>query len=226
MQERRARIMSAARSLILRGSRSDMTVRTLASLAGVTMPTIYRLVGKKDDIFAAVFAESQAMVFDRIAEHAVGQPLALAEAVPLGAISMLHEDEEYFRAGYLAMEYLDEGRGGIEDFSEVYRRGHHVVTAGFQACIDAGLLAGRLPADILGKITMQAYRFTWRQWTFRHINQQQMMEDSLTQLYVALMSDATEPFKSQVFEKLDKLKGLSARAKSRSTPGRKAAARG
>ena len=48
MAERRERILEAARGLVERGGYDGLTMRSLATASGVTVPTVYNLIGGKE----------------------------------------------------------------------------------------------------------------------------------------------------------------------------------
>ena len=54
---RRLQILQAAHDLIARQGVGALSMRTLADAAGVSVPTIYALVGGRDDVIAALMAE-------------------------------------------------------------------------------------------------------------------------------------------------------------------------
>ena len=54
MQKRRARILAEARGLLARGGFEAMNLRDLARLAAVTVPTIYNLIGNKEEVIVAL----------------------------------------------------------------------------------------------------------------------------------------------------------------------------
>lgn len=54
MAERRARILEAAGALIETGDVAALTMRALSENAEVSVPTIYNLIGGRDDVLAAV----------------------------------------------------------------------------------------------------------------------------------------------------------------------------
>ena len=55
MKRRRDRILDAARELISDQGYEHLTMRTLAEASGVTVPTIYNLIGNKDAVLGAIF---------------------------------------------------------------------------------------------------------------------------------------------------------------------------
>ena len=61
MAERRARIVDAAAELVRGGDVSALTMRSLSDVAGVSVPTVYNLVGGRDEVLIALmerFAEA------------------------------------------------------------------------------------------------------------------------------------------------------------------------
>jgi len=54
MKERRDRIVNAAVDLVRQGNVSALTMRALSSAAGVSVPTVYNLIGSREDVLIAV----------------------------------------------------------------------------------------------------------------------------------------------------------------------------
>lgn len=63
---RRNRILQAAHDLIAREGVAALSMRTLADAAEVSVPTIYALVGGRDDVIAALMAEGVHRFDDRL----------------------------------------------------------------------------------------------------------------------------------------------------------------
>lgn len=62
MAERRARILDAAAALLQSGDVATLTMRALSETAGVSVPTIYNLVGSRDEVFLALMDRVGAVV--------------------------------------------------------------------------------------------------------------------------------------------------------------------
>ncbi|MDG1877415.1 MAG: TetR/AcrR family transcriptional regulator, partial [Acidimicrobiales bacterium] len=54
MKERRDRIVDAAADLVSQGNVSALTMRALSGAAGVSVPTVYNLIGSREDVLIAV----------------------------------------------------------------------------------------------------------------------------------------------------------------------------
>jgi AcrR family transcriptional regulator len=79
MAERRERILEAARQLIAEHGFEGLTMRSLASASRVTAPTLYNLVGNKEQVlFAAV--EEQTLGFVAALERSGPDLLSLVDA--------------------------------------------------------------------------------------------------------------------------------------------------
>ena len=74
MQKRRARILAEARGLLARGGFDAMSLRELARLADVTVPTIYNLVGNKEEVLLALFSEVLDEIESRIETGRKAEP--------------------------------------------------------------------------------------------------------------------------------------------------------
>lgn len=93
MAERRERILEAAREIIAEQGFEGLTIRALAQAASVTAPTIYNLVGNKDQVLVAAVAE-QTERFVRGIERAAGDVAPIVEANLRELLRMPH----YYRS--------------------------------------------------------------------------------------------------------------------------------
>jgi len=98
MAERRERILEAARAIIGEHGYEALTMRDLAQQSRVTVPTIYNLIGNKEQVlFAAV--EQQTGSFVSSIQRAEGDVVAVIDA----AVSELLRMPRYYRALLLVM---------------------------------------------------------------------------------------------------------------------------
>jgi AcrR family transcriptional regulator len=79
MSERRERILQSAREIIGEHGFEGLTMRELAQAAGVTVPTIYNLIGSKDEVLVSAVAE-QTERFVQGIERAAGDLMAIVDA--------------------------------------------------------------------------------------------------------------------------------------------------
>jgi len=111
MAERRERILVAAREIIADGGLDALTTRALAQRARVTVPTVYNLLGSKDEVlFAAVEDQTQRFLAG-IGSRAEMRPEARPSAVSRDCVAELVRAPHYYRAILLLMHSSDAGAG-------------------------------------------------------------------------------------------------------------------
>ncbi len=85
MAERRARIVAAAQAIIGERGYTAITMRDLARVSRVTVPTLYNLIGSKDEVVIAAVADRTERYVERLAPLAGLAPaervLAIVDAV-------------------------------------------------------------------------------------------------------------------------------------------------
>ncbi|MFP6606104.1 MAG: TetR/AcrR family transcriptional regulator [Myxococcota bacterium] len=98
MDARRERILETARGLIESRGYEGLTMRDLAGSSGVTVPTVYNLVGSKEEVlFAAVKEQTRRFVADL--QRARGDLIAVVDAT----VSQLLRRPRYYRALVLVL---------------------------------------------------------------------------------------------------------------------------
>ena len=79
MEARRQRLLEEVRRLIESGGFEGLTMRELASASGVTVPTIYNLIGNKEAVLLAA-VEEQTQGFTLALERVQGDLIEVVEA--------------------------------------------------------------------------------------------------------------------------------------------------
>ena len=98
MAERRERILEAARSIIAERGYEGLTMRDLAHSSRVTVPTIYNLVGSKEQVLFAAVEQTTGSFVSSLA-RAPGDVIAVVDA----AVSELLRMPRYYRALLLVL---------------------------------------------------------------------------------------------------------------------------
>jgi len=98
MAERRARILEAARSLIETHGYEALTMRDLARISEVTVPTIYNLIGNKESVLLAAVEDQTRPFVAGLAEQS-GDLTLVIEA----AVRQLVRRPRYYRSLLLAL---------------------------------------------------------------------------------------------------------------------------
>jgi len=98
MDKRRERILEAARGLIESRGYAGLTMRELARTSGVTVPTIYNLIGSKEAVLFAT-VEEQTRHFSADLERVRGDLIGIVDA----SVNQLLRRPRYYRALVLAL---------------------------------------------------------------------------------------------------------------------------
>jgi len=220
MAQRRQRILHEARRLITGGGFDALNLRALAQAAEVTVPTIYNLLGNKEALVVALFSDALAEIEKRVVSHRHAAPLEMAVAAVTESTAVFAEDEHYYRAAIIAVEYLDHSGSHHDTVAQLYRWGERMFTDGCIACVDANLLRGRIPATLLGAHILRSYRTSCRAWAFGQISINEFRTAALIDVYTCLAADAVEIFRATVIKKIAALKtAVSPHATERPQPG-------
>ncbi len=143
MAARRERILEAARQVIERDGFEGLTMRSLADAGEVTVPTIYNLVGNKEQVLLAA-VEEQTRGFTSALERAHGDLLEVVEAT----VRQLVRRPRYYRALLLVLASADQA-GAAQRFA-AHALGDQIERA--LAELDAaGELAGWVDRDALAQ---------------------------------------------------------------------------
>lgn len=198
MQKRRARILAEAGNLLARGGIEALNLRDLARRAGVTVPTIYNLIGKKEDVFLALAAGVLAEIEARIAPAGGADPLSVATAVVVESTQLFSEDENYYRAAFLAVEELDQGGQHHAEVARIYAWVESLMRFGIDACREAQLIRGRVPAASMSQLMTRNFRMSCRGWAFGHYTIDEFRRQAISDLYIILAADAVETFHARL----------------------------
>lgn len=211
MAKRRQRILHEARKLITRGGLEDLNLRALASAAAVTVPTIYNLLGNKEALVVALFSDAVGEIENRVRRHRNETPLEMAEAVVTESTGVFAEDENYYRAAFIAVEYLDQSGPHQDSVAQIYRWGERIIADGFTACRETGLLRGQIPTTLLGEQVLRSYRTSCRAWAFGQISIDEFRRTALADVYTSLAADAVETFHLTLIKKIVALANAQSR---------------
>lgn len=204
-EKRRQRILFEARRIITCDGFDALTTRGLADAAGVTQPTLYNLIGTKDDIFRVLMVESMTRIWERLQSFEGANPLDTIEAVIMEPIELFAADEGYYRAAVIAGDRVHASNEAGSDLTDakffIDRESVRMATEATQNGIDAGLLKGRVPAEILGEQIYICCRTPMRDWAYGFISLEQFRTQALRGIYMTLAIDAAPEFHSLLEQK-------------------------
>lgn len=193
--------------MLTRDGFDALTTRGLAKAAGVTQPTLYNLIGSKEDILAKLINEAIERIWDRLNRFQSSSPLETVEAVAKESIALFREDEAYYRAAIIAGDRLH-AFAATSDPAERARpvsaeaEAIRMASQAADAAIRAGSLKGRIPPDILGAQMYICYQGPMRYWAFGHITVDAFETQALRGFYMTLAADAAPQFRDVLDQKL------------------------
>lgn len=202
MQKRRDRILAQARALLTLHGFEALNLRELARLAEVTVPTIYNLLGNKEEVLVALFAEVLSEIEARVRTVHGDDALSRASAVVIESTGLFAEDQNYYRSAFLAVEYLNQSGAHHDKVTQLYAWGERLTTDGVLACHEAQLLAGRIASPLLGELVLRAFRTSCREWAFAQISIEEFRRTALTDVYITLAADAVDSFHAVLMKKI------------------------
>ena len=198
MEKRRLRIVAEARKLLASGGNTALNLRDLADQAEVTVPTIYNLIGKKEDVLLAVADEVLTEIESHMTPVSSTEPLNAATAIVDASIELFGEDQDFYRAAFLAVEGLDESGQHHHEVERIYAWAEALVAEGLAACLEAKLLRGRVPVELMSQLMTRTYRMNCRGWAFGHYDIDTFHRQAIGDLYLILAADAVETFHTRL----------------------------
>lgn len=130
MTERRDRILEAARDIVAEQGVDRLTMRELARRSRVTVPTLYNLVGGRDQVIREAVRERTALFVAGIVVPATGDPADRVLAVAEACVRELLDTPTYYRP-LLNWIFSAEAAGEVQ--AEVGR----ALTREFRRALDA-----------------------------------------------------------------------------------------
>ena len=201
MERRRQRILAEARTILARDGLAALTVRSLAQQAAVTVPTIYNLVGNKDDLLRQLIEELLTRCEQALEDVEGRGPIDMIQRVVGTLAALFAEDEDFCRAALLAGQRLErsaETAGSLH----IWRRSSQIA---MRICIDAGasgLLRGDIDPRLIGERAYDSYRIAAIDWVNGDIDAHGFEHRALSGFYLCLAADAVPKFRKALMTQL------------------------
>ncbi len=206
VEERKRRIFDAARAIIARDGLDGLTTRGLAEAAGLTVPTLYNLVGDKNAIISQTIERSVEAVWDRLEFDRRATPLDMADAVIDEAYETLRDDRAFQRAQLSMLDRMGTSYAANPARDDIgSRAAGRSVEMAVHACRAAqrrGLLRGNVPAEELGQQMFIAYRGPLRDWIEEVIEADEMLRRQRRGFYLVLAADANDTFRAELIDRI------------------------
>lgn len=152
MNLRRDRILNSARELVSTKGYASLTMRSLADAAGVTVPTIYNLIGNKDAVLGATIHSGTLRFWQKTGRKK--DPVAILEAV----VAEMLREPSYYRP---ILRVLTNGGAGeaMAELDEVFLENLRVPLEALadhgdlESWVDPAVLAARLRSSLNGVLS-------------------------------------------------------------------------
>jgi AcrR family transcriptional regulator len=193
MDARRQRILSAASSMLAAGGMAGLTVREVAERAGVTVPTIYNLIGSKEQLATALIAAA----LDQLDQALLALPdrrgLLRAQAAVHCSADLFFNAPEQYGAVFRALQDLQRDPAATKPtLGPLFRRAGEVFCQAVREAQADGTLHGRLQAVPLGHHILHCQVETYRLWGVGSLPEPAARARALYAAHVSLMADATK----------------------------------
>ncbi len=203
MQKRRSRILAEARRVIAEEGFEALNTRALAKAAGVTAPTLYNLIGSKEEILKALILEAIERIERRLERFEDTPPLELAEAIVIQSTDLFGNDENFYKAALIASDRVAPRGSGYPAF--VDERSIQMAERACKAARAQKLLRGNLSSRSIAEQMYIAYSIPIRDWAHGAINLEEFRRQALRGFYMILSSDAVDTFRAMLIKKTQKL---------------------
>jgi AcrR family transcriptional regulator len=217
MQLRRERIIASARKIIFRDGLESLSLRRMAEEAGITVPTLYNLIGSRDHIIAALCDDALDELdrrLDALDAHTSG--LMRAEAIVVLSAKLFCGEPKVYRPVVQAVEYQALQRGATPRGIRALARCASLQAEACRLAARDGALRGRLDPDLLGEQILDLYRVAMRRWVMKDLDDLGFLDYALQGLFVCLLADATEQAAPMIRLRLSEIqKRLAARKKTK-----------
>lgn len=204
MAKRRELIVSHARTVIAAEGYDALKLRDLAARAGVTVPTIYNLIGGKADVLALIIDE----LVDRllvVQQDSEGRDIEFSfEAQINDLATLMATDESYFRAAFIAGDRS--GLFGLDSASGIYARSVKLPITTCKQAQAVGLLKGTVSAEQMGRQIYGCYRLARQDWTNGYFELEAFRVQALTGVFLCLAADASPAFHTRLMSRIAALK--------------------
>ena len=207
MAARRQRILDTARKIIAEEGFDALNVRQLAERAGISVPTIYNLIGNKSALIAQLF-EDTISPFEHLQyigddEDPVAAPIVFFAKI----VATMRENENYYRAEFLARENMREV--GDQAAIAIGDRSIRIAIDACEQAQQAGLIRGQISARQLGGQIDHNFRLAYHDWAHSVISLDAFQNRVTAGTYLCLAADATVKYHPQFIEKLKSLEELA-----------------
>jgi AcrR family transcriptional regulator len=197
-EERRQRILRAARVLIEADGAASLSMRRLAAEAGLAVATLYNLFGSKEEIRSAWGGDLLDGVDAELNDTPLEQPLARARAVIHVGVAHIVREAAVTRPALLAGHFAPfDG-----DECAVSLRAAEMQRVALVEAVAQGLLRDDVRPDLLAAQIYEGFNAAQMSWAQGRIDGEGFLNKALYSLTVCLLAAATDATRPQLIAEL------------------------
>ena len=200
---RRKKILTLARDLISSKGYESFTLSELASQAGVSVPTIHNLFGKKDDIFLELVEEMVIRIERVLAQPNLSNPIETSEAFIDNLLALFRDDEAFYKAAFVTGE-----RSSLFEHelpTGIFNKSLRLAEQACRNALDEGYLQGKIDTHWLALQLFACQRLARQDWVNGYITIDDYKTQVLIGMFITFASDATPEFHQTLRNKIDEL---------------------
>lgn len=200
---RKDRILNCARQTIASQGYDALTLSQLAKDAGVTVPTIHNLLGKKSEIIEHLVGDVVSRIGDVLARQNEDNPITAIKVFTGELMSLYAEDEALYKAAFIAGERLELFEH--QSPKGIFLRSLKLATQVCQEAKDNGYLEGRIETQTLAEQLFNCQRLARHDWMSSYITLDMYRFRVLSGMFTLLAADATPEFKIDLLSEISNL---------------------
>jgi AcrR family transcriptional regulator len=202
-QRRKERILDCARQIIATQGYDALTLSQLATDAGVTVPTIHNLLGKKSQLIEHLVGDVVSRLGQVLLRQEGDDPILAVQLFTKELISLYAQDEALYKAAFVAGE-----RAKL--FEHQSQQGIFMRSLGLaaQVCEKAkinGHLKGEIDTHILAEQLFGCQRLARHDWMNNYIDLNAYKSRVLIGMFSILAADATQEFRDRLIVEIKTL---------------------
>lgn len=204
MQRRRVGIISAAQELLAQEDLGAFSIRKLAAAAGVSVATIYNLIGDKQAVlFAIVSSLTEEMRVKR--EDVEGTSVSgFVERRLKELLSFTRSRENLLRSANLAFDQLSREPEWSASTSNIIKTAEGAYVECFANGLVTDELRGDVSAEVLSELVYSGYLTATMDWAYRRLSMNQYKKRVLRDALIVLLADTTDSSRPRVLERLSR----------------------
>lgn len=196
--KRKDRILTCARQIIATQGYDALTLSQLADKAGVTIPTIHNLLGKKHNIIEHIVGDVVSRIGDVLSNQTQthDDPIKTVHIFIDALLALYAKDEALYKAAFVAGE-----RAKLFEHRSAQGIFMRSLALAQQVCENAkenGYLEGRIRPNLLAEQMFGCQRLARHDWMNNYIGLGEYKSRVLSGMFAILAADATPEFKAQL----------------------------